>query len=416
MKRYFLIFIMIFMVGTVSAVQPMRKPFIQIKIDGKSIRNGDIVKVNPVQKLMIGVELEGGRRDFCNFPDTYADIAGTAQILSRGRNGLTYQLNGKKAEWKLQNEDIRFTSDDFVKVTSQANQSTAEISISNSKFSQSFVKITIKATWQFIQDGITTQEENLAEGMVYFRVAGTSDVWFTSQNIQASGIKNDLVQENLTSVQSACDSIEKDFYRLNFSAVQQAIRILQSKVDTLKSVIDKVKASNPSYQTKVVFIGLPSNQPYSHIDVLSAIISSWVFVEPLVNELKQQLGILPAQPTKESKDELSKIISQYIGWQNKLPENTFSVLTQYIPDINLENIKIPENIHIPDIEINIANYSQIFNDFNAFLNQRILNVPEEIQKINSTQARLQAVRIFDGMLRSYFSSINWAEWKSTRGY
>lgn len=416
MKRYFLIFIMIFMVGIVSAVQPMRKPFIQIKIDGKSIRNGDIVKVNPGQKLMIGVELEGGRRDFCNFPDTYADIAGTAQILSRGRNGLTYQLNGKKAEWKLQNEDIRFTSDDFVKVTSQANQSTAEISISNSKFSQSFVKITIKATWQFIQDGITTQEENLAEGMVYFRVAGTSDVWFTSQNIQASGIKNDLVQENLTSVQSACDSIEKDFYRLNFSAVQQAIRILQSKVDTLKSVIDKVKASNPSYQTKVVFIGLPSNQPYSHIDVLSAIISSWVFVEPLVNELKQQLGILPAQPTKESKDELSKIISQYIGWQNKLPENTFSVLTQYIPDINIENIKIPENIHIPDIEINIANYSQIFNDFNAFLNQRILNVPEEIQKINSTQARLQAVRIFDGMLRSYFSSINWAEWKSTRGY
>lgn len=416
MKRYFLIFIMIFMVGIVSAVQPMRKPFIQIKIDGKSIRNGDIVKVNPGQKLMIGVELEGGRRDFCNFPDTYADIAGTAQILSRGRNGLTYQLNGKKAEWKLQNEDIRFTSDDFVKVTSQANQSTAEISISNSKFSQSFVKITIKATWQFIQDGITTQEENLAEGMVYFRVAGTSDVWFTSQNIQASGIKNDLVQENLTSVQSACDSIEKDFYRLNFSAVQQAIRILQSKVDTLKSVIDKVKASNPSYQTKVVFIGLPSNQPYSHIDVLSAIISSWVFVEPLVNELKQQLGILPAQPTKESKDELSKIISQYIGWQNKLPENTFSVLTQYIPDINLENIKIPENIHIPDIEINIANYSQIFNDFNAFLNQRILNVPEEIQKINSTQARLQAVRIFDGMLRSYFSSINWAEWKSIRGY
>ena len=35
------------------------------------------------QKLMMSVEMEGGREDFCKFPDTYANIAETAQILSR---------------------------------------------------------------------------------------------------------------------------------------------------------------------------------------------------------------------------------------------------------------------------------------------------------------------------------------------
>ena len=52
--------------------------------------------------------MEGGRRDFCKFPDAYADITGTAQILSRGDNGLTYMLNDKKAEWKLLSENVSF--------------------------------------------------------------------------------------------------------------------------------------------------------------------------------------------------------------------------------------------------------------------------------------------------------------------
>ena len=36
------------------------------------------------QKLNLEVEMEGGRRDYCKFPDAYADITGIAQILSRG--------------------------------------------------------------------------------------------------------------------------------------------------------------------------------------------------------------------------------------------------------------------------------------------------------------------------------------------
>ncbi len=416
MKNIFLILVMVIMAGTASAVQPARKPFIQIKIDGKSFKNGDILTVTPGQKLTIEAKLEGGRRDFCKFPDTYSNLAGTAQILLRGENGLTYQLNDQIAEWKLLNEDFSFESDEFIKVNSGAVKSSAELVVASGKFSQSFVKITIKAIWQFTEAANTSEEENTATGTVYFRAAGSPDLWFSTQNVQASGIKNDQIQEKLNEVQQACDSIESNFYRLKFSAVQQDIRTLQGSMNSLNSTIEEVKSANPSYKTKITFVGLPSDRPYGDIETLATIKTSWATLETLVNDLKQQLASLPEQGTKESKDELVTIIGKYADWQFKLPENTFKVLPKYLPELKQDILKMPGNIDYIAEEKTVTDYTKTLKDFNAFLDNRIAQVPTEIQDINSIHTRLQAIRLFDGMLRSYFSSIVWAEWKSTRGF
>jgi hypothetical protein len=414
MKPILLILVMVIMVGTLNAVQPARKPFIKMKIDGILQKTGDVLTVTRGQKLKLEVEMEGGRRDFCKFPDAYADITGTAQILSRGDNGLTYMLNDKKAEWKLLSEKVQFTTDDFIKIVDSGKPSTAEIIISNEKFSQSYIKATIKATWQFSSNDTTFQEENLAAASVYIKVAGASDEWFLSQNIKVSGIKNELIQEKLILVQSACDSIEKDLNQLKFSAVQQAIRELQTTTNNLKSTIDELKASNPSYQIKVLFIGLPSDQPYIDISLFSSIKTSWSTLEPFLNEQKLELGKLPEQPSDESKNELVKLIGNYADWQDKLPDKTFEHLLQYIPALNIDSIRIPEKFELIAKEKAITDYTQNLNDFNLFIDQRIKMVTVEIQEINSTSTRIQAFRLFDGMLRSFFASINWAEWVSSR--
>jgi hypothetical protein len=417
MKSLLLLMVMmVFMVGFGYSAEPLRKPFIQVKIDGKPSKTGEVLSVKPGQKFLVDVEMEGGRRDYCKFPDIYADITGTAQILSRGKDGITYQGDGKKSEWKLIKEEIRFTPDEFLQVKPTDNQSSAEITVSNQKFSQSYLKITVKASWQFTQNEHIKTEENTAEATLYFKIAGESDVWFSSQNIKATGIKNELIHEKLQEVQSACDSIELNFYRLNFPAVQQSIRNLQNAVNTLKSIVDEVKSSNPSYKTKVIFIGLPSDHPFSDISALLAIKSNWDNLGTSLNDQKLQLSKLPVQPTKESKDELVRIISIYVDWQYRLPENTFKILTQYIPDLSAEKVQMPGNIHFIAEEKTVTDYPKTVGDLNAFLDQRILDFPVEIQKINSTQTRIQAVRLFDGMLRSYFSSINWVEWQSTRGF
>lgn len=414
MKRVCLVLVTLILATVVFGAQPLRKPFIQLKVDGKPYKNGEILTVNPGQKLKLEVTMEGGRRDFCKFPDTYADIAGTAQILSRGKDGLVYQLNGAKSEWKLLNENVRFTSDEFAKADPQSGQHSTEITISPDKFSQTFLKVAIHATWQFDGNGETVHEENVAESTVYFKVAGASDVWFLTPNVMASGIKDERVEEKLVLVQAACDSIEHHFYDLNFPAVQQSVRNLQAEIGAVKSAIDEIKKGNAAYQTKIAFVGLPSDKPFSHINVLSTIKSNWVSLETSIPGLKEKLTQLPVQPTKESKDELVALIAQYVDWQYKLPENTFELLSLYIPDIHIENIRIPGNIHFIAEENTVTNYPQTLSDFNAFLDQRTENVSLEVQKISSTHSRLQAVRLFDGMLRGYFSSINWAEWRNTR--
>ncbi len=413
-KSFWTVLILVLTVGTLHAVQPLRKPFVQIQIDEKPVKTGDLVTITPGQTLKIAVELEGGRRDYCKFPDTYADIIGTAQILSRGDNGLIYLLNGNKAEWKLLEETHSFTGDDNVQVSSQPNQSTATVTISNGNFSQSFIKVKVKSIWQFSQNGSATVEDNVAEGTVYLKVAGASDVWFMSRNLQASGIKNDQVQEKLNVVQAACDSIENNFYRLKFPAVQQSIRNLQAAVNSAKSTLDEISAANPSYRAKVIFIGLPSDQPFLDLEVLNTVKNQWSSLETLLANLKQQLAKLPAEPTSGSKSEMLKIISQYDNWLKQLPQNTSRLLPVCVPGLKMDSIQIPATVGLTNGGKDITEYSKALNELNAFVNQRIERIPNEIQMISSTQNKLQAIRLFDNMLRSYFSSINWAEWKNTR--
>ena len=414
MKSLLLILVMVLVTTMGFGVQPLRKPFTQIRVDGKPSKSGDILTVKPGQKLLIEVELEGGRRDFCKFPDIYADIAGTAQILSRGEKGIVYQLDGEKAEWKLTSEQTLFEGDEFVQIKNLANPLNAEVLVSDKKFSQCYVKITAKTSWQFTQNGKTKKEENVAEQTLYFKVAGESDVWFSTRNVQAKGIRNDKVQEKLQEVQAVGDSIETNFYRLNFAAVQQSIRNLQNAVNALKSAIDEVTATNPAYKTKVVFIGLPSDNPFKDLGLLPAISTSWAAQEAIVNDQKLRLENLPAQATIQGRDEMVKLISTYADWQNKLPESTFKILARYMPGLNAETIRLPESFSAIAKQKSVDNYPQALTELTAFVDQRQAKVPEEIQLITSTQGRLQAVRLFDGMLRSYMSSIYWGEWKDTR--
>jgi len=414
MKKLFLILVVVFMVGIALAVQPARKPFVKIKIDGTTVKTGDVLTVTNGQKLKLEVYLEGGRKDYCKFPDTYSDIAGTAEILTRGETGLIYELDGKKAEWKLLSETVKFSGEKYVQINNAENLPSAEITISNGKFSQTAVKAEMKAVWQFVQDGISINEENIADAVIYLKIAGSSDVWFQSQNIKASGVKDNSIQEKLSAVQSACDSIEHNMYHLNFPVVQQNIRNLQTSINELKTAIDAVKSSNSAYKLNISFIGLPSDKPVQDINSFATLKNVWADVEPFLTEQKQAVEKLTPETNADNKKELSRLISVYTDWQSKLPENSFGLLTKYIPEIHTDSIATPEKIALFGKEKNDADYEVILKDYANFLEARLKKAPVEMQKITSTGSRIQALRLFDGMLRSYFNSITWAEWINTQ--
>lgn len=414
MKNFFLILVMCLAVTNLNAVQPVRKPFLNLTVNGKPAKNGETVTVTPGQKLSIAVEMEGGRRDFCKFPDTYADIVGSAQILSRGDEGLTYTANGIKAEWLVKSKNFRFESEGIVNITAQQGSNSAEVAIGNNAFSQTYVKISGKTTWQFIQESKTTSEENVAEATVYLKLAGASDQWFSSKNIRATGIKNEQVQEKMNVVQATCDSITANFHRLNFAGVQQMIRTLQTNVNELKSTIDKAKSANAAYQAKITFVGLPSDDPFRDIESLNTLKSTWSGLETLTGELKNNASKLPEQGDNESKKKLVDLLKQYEDWFAKLPESSLMNLADYLPGIKMNDVRLPQNLSAVVSSKTVNDYAQSLGSFKTFLEKRGTDIANETQLISSVQSRIQAIRVLDGMLRSYFSSINWAEWQNTR--
>jgi len=414
MKTLYVILVLVFAYSTLSAVQPMRKPFLRVKIDGKQIKVGELLTVTHGQKLKIEVEMEGGRRDFCKFPDEYADITGTAQILSRGNNGIVYEKDGKKEEWTLLKEDALFSGDNNIKVEPIANQTAANISISTEKFSQSFIKARVKTTWQFKSGENTSPEENLAEATVYLKIAGESEVWYISKNIKASGIRNEEINEKLINLQAGCDSIERNLYQLKFPLDQQNIRNLQTISGEIENSIDAIKAANSTAKIEVVITGLPSDEPYLDISMFTELKNKWMPVDSLLTDINQNLGNLPEQGNSESQNTLVKLIRKYLDWQAKLPEKTFEHLGQYAPKIQADNSKLPESLEKYAKSGVAGDYANARKQYQSFIDLRIQKAPDELQEITSVSTRIQAVRLFDGMLRSFFASIEWADWVNTR--
>jgi hypothetical protein len=414
MNKFFIAAVLLLVVGLTHAIQPVRKPFIQLTVDGKQVSVGEILVVKPGQKMILDSEFMGGRRDFCKFPDIYADIAGSAQILSRGNDGISYQVNGTISKWKLSDEKINYTADENVTISSGAKASSVELTFSNSSFSQSFLKVNIKAEWVFTEADKTSKEVNTAETIIYFKVAGSSDTWYSSHDVLASGMNNDQVLSKLKEIQEECDSIENNINKLRFSTVQHSIKTLRAHIDSLKLTIDQVKASNPVYQVKIAFIGLPTDNPFLNLGKLNLVKSNWNTLSPLMQEIKSQLDALPEKPTPESHKILLKLIADYSEWLTKLPENTPELLSLYFQELNKDGVWLSESIQKINDQKNITNYAETLSEFNSFISKRAEQLPDEILLINSVTTKLQAVKLFDSMLRSFYSSISWAEWKNTR--
>ena len=59
MKTLYFFLVLVFAYSTLSAVQPVRKPFLRIKIDGKQVKTGELLSITRGQKMKIEVEMEG---------------------------------------------------------------------------------------------------------------------------------------------------------------------------------------------------------------------------------------------------------------------------------------------------------------------------------------------------------------------
>jgi hypothetical protein len=243
---------------------------------------------------------------------------------------------------------------------------------------------------------------------------GNTKEWYASPNLKATGTVNPVVEQKLNEIQDSYLKIDKLLSEFNFGPVQAEIRGLQNSINELKAEMLRSNAINPVNHTDVLFIGLPSDRTINDIDAFTAMADAWNKLEQLVNEQKDQLANIEQQSAAADRKELLSLIKPFSGWQHSLPANAEALLSKYVKDMDWQNINIAGYLSFDPEEERIKNLEQCQADLHRFLDNRIENMAPEKQKLAYAHTRLQAVKIFDGMLMGLFSSINFATWENKR--
>lgn len=396
----------------VFAQVDFRKPAVELYVDGKMYPNGSEITVQKGQLLNVKAVQEGGRRDFVKFPDNFRKISSNFQVLSRSFDRIVFLDNHIKSEWKLLSEEANFSSDQNLtinKSTSKPNVASARIGIGN--FSQTYLKIELTTVWQYTtSNGKQKIERNQSTAFVHLNVAGATDTWFVSKNIHASGMKNDVVEDKLKIIQSNFDAIESKLLQLDYSGVQQEIRMLQQSVNTLNKVLSELKETNLAYKVGINFVGLPSDRSIIHLNTLNNIQQQWKNVNEVIVSQLQMIK----NKKEVNREELSSVCRKYLEWQYSLPDNWLIIFATYLPQLNTDHILLPSIVKSALENNQQAKEENICHQLQSFLEQRSGNIAIEEKQIAHLRSRIQAVKLFDGMLRSYISSINWANWENNR--
>lgn len=389
----------------------LRKPAVEITIDGKVYANGSEIKVQKGQVLELKANQQGGRRDFVKFPDNYLKVTPSLNVLSRSDNRLIYTENGTRTEWRLLSENVLFESDKNLIITKIYDQpNVVRVRVGTDSFARTFVRINVDTEWQFTSGIDKSTEKNDAEAYVYLSVDGERP-WFTSKNIQVEGTPSAMIEMKLKQIQSNFDSIEYRLTKMNYPAVQAEIRKFQANVNSLNSTIQEEKIKSVAFQIKISLTGLPSDQPMQQLDLMQSIASAWNKAGNMITQQTHQLEACAGNPRSES---VLGMIGGYINWQNELPESWIQVFNTYLPDLSPEVIMMTPSLSRYAEEGKIPQMNPCLAQLGEFYQQRSENIPIESQRITQVKNRLQAVKLFDGMLRSYISSINWAGWENSR--
>ncbi len=420
MKHFIHIILFLLIVFPLSGAEPLQKAYIELKINGQLMKDGDDLFVQKGDELSVTAQLKGGRRDYVQFPGTYANLDSKAQIITRNLNNLVYTQEGKTHEWRMTDENIKFESDNnvLVKMIPSERQyiHRAIINISTRKLKVAYLKVKVTTDWALlINDQEKSKETNEAVCTINLIIKENADAWYSSANIRATGKPDSLVAEKLDNIQELYKIIEQKLVARDFSGAQAEMRNLESKIQETSALISKIKENQPNYYAGVTFIGLPSDNPVKDGETFAKIQESWTKLYSLLQEEETKFLELDSKPENDQKRELYEIIETFDHWWHELPSEYVRVLQKYIPEETWE-----ENLHVnyflsfnPEKE-KVSDTEQTKVELQNFIEARKIKYKAENQKISATLLRLRASRLLDGMLMSYFTAIDFANWESNR--
>jgi len=341
MKK-FCCFILILVASlSVFAGIPPRTPFVVLRVNGTEYPANAEIKVRSGEKIQVEAVLLGGKRDYCSDPMTYANVGQNTVILSKGENGMSFEINGGQfnGDWKLTSEKASFSSGPEVvisPVTSGTVQRTANVEFKPGNYSKVFFKVSSTTNWHYVRNtpgGRTEQDESYnGTATFYFVIEMEDGQWYSSNNIKAIGREDFSVRNNLDRIQGFYDAIEKALLAKNWSSAETQWKNLKNSIGELKSNIAKAKEKDPTYKCDVTLIGLPTDVSMKHIADLKVMSEKWKESWKICSDNAQDINkMLLDKKMSFTSNILKSVFKNYISWGTSLPTSAPDLLTLYDP-------------------------------------------------------------------------------------
>lgn len=417
-------------VGESFAAEPMREPFVEITVNGKTYLNGEKIETRPGERLKITAAIRGGRRDYCSMPEKYANIGQTTEIVSKGDDGMFFTVQGGsqfRGEWKLANETATFSSSGEVTIEplqqQGVKQTDAFVTLPKSGISATYLKVRVNTLWKYERKtpaGITNQEEeNKAEASFTLVLSTVADGWYSSENIVVSGTDNFSVRNKLDQVQRFYKEIEAALLAKNFNGARMHFTNLQTSLNSLKTEIERQKRENPNFECEVSLNGSPTDVSMGHLNTLEKLSDLWKTQYDIasgntlkINQmlLNKQLGL--------TNNIMKSVIKNYIDWATPIPTDEIGVVNLYDPK---------QVFAVTTLPLKVLNWNatagedasilkdqvmgiQMLSELRTFYQDRTrLSVEERKQIINSKNILLP-VKAMDAQVKGYLGGLGWAKW------
>jgi len=424
MKKLSLLSILVIIINVLFAGIPPRDPFVVLRVNGTEYKADAEITVRSGERVKVEAVLMGGKRDYCSNPQTYANVGQNTVILSQGENGMSFEINGNQftGDWKLVDEKAVFSSGPEVVITPSGSgtmQRTANVEFKPGNYSKVFFKVTSTTNWHYVRNtpaGRTEQDEtNTATATFYFVIEADEDMWYSSNNIKATGTEDFSVRNNLDRIQESYDLIEKALLEKNWSSAQMHWGNLKNSIGELQGNIDRAKQKDENYTCNVSLIGLPSDVSMGHIKDLKTMSGQWTECYKicsenytLINEklLTNKLGF--------TENVMRSIFKNYISWGTSIPTSAPDILTIYDPKNIFTPLDLPRKVmgwyedaqnDAAILKDQVGNI-QYLNSLMDFYKQKMDNSVVEKQALVDIMNELKPVETMHAEMESYISGVS----------
>jgi len=412
------------------AAEPVRKPFVEITINGKILSPGQKAEVRPGEKIKVTAVLRGGKRDYCSMPEKYANVGANTQIVTKGDDAMFFTIQGGnqfRGEWTLGNETATMSSSSEVVIEplpqQGVKQTEAYVTLPKSGLGQTYLKVKVNTLWKYQRTtpaGTTnTEETNTGEDTFFLVLTGASDAWYSSENIVVTGTENFSIRNKLDQVQNFYKEIEAALRMKNMNGAQMHINNLKTSLGSLKSEIERQKRENSSFVCDISLMGSPTDLSMDHFNKLQKMSELWKIQYTIAQENSQRINqLLLNKQIILKKNILRQLSKNYRNWASPVPSDATDLVEMYNPSHTLGAFVLPLKVLswnetaredasiLKDQVMGI----QMLSELREFYLDRLQKSVDERKIIIESQNSLQPVKAIDSQLKGYFSGLSWLKW------